>query len=54
MQKIFSQQIRFMDEKGMEFTKWEKKILINLAKIKYGKDQKQVTDENGKYPILGT
>ncbi len=54
MQKIFSQEIQFKDEKGMAFPKWEKKILFNLAKIKYGKDQKQVSDENGVYPILGT
>jgi len=33
---------------------WEKKTLSHLAKILYGKDQKQVIDENGKHPILGT
>ena len=26
----------------------------DVLKIKSGKDQKQVEDENGKYPILGT
>jgi len=54
MQKLFSQQIRFKDEKGMEFPNWGKKIVINLAKIKYGKDQSQLSNENGEYPILGT
>lgn len=54
MQQIFSQQIRFMDDSGNDFPEWEKKELSNLAKIMYGKDQKQVQDEDGKYPILGT
>lgn len=51
MQQIFSQQIRFKDENGNDFPEWEKKDLSNLAKIMYGKDQKQVQDENGKCPI---
>ena len=54
MQKIFDQEIRFKDEKGNEFPDWEIKLLSQLVKISYGKDQKQVIDENGKYPILGT
>lgn len=54
MQKIFSQEIRFKDENGQEFPEWEMNTLKNIAKILYGKDQKQVLDFNGKYPILGT
>jgi type I restriction enzyme S subunit len=54
MQKLFSQEMRFKDENGKEFPKWEKKILSDLVKIMYGKDQKNVADENGIYPILGT
>ena len=33
MQKIFSQELRFKDEKGKEFPKWEKKKLGNVAEI---------------------
>ncbi|MEI6048991.1 MAG: restriction endonuclease subunit S [Bacteroidota bacterium] len=54
MQKIFNQQIRFKDDKRQEFPKWEKKKIKDLVEIKYGKDQKQILCENGKYPILGT
>jgi type I restriction enzyme S subunit len=51
MQKLFSREVRFRDE---EFGEWEEKTLGEIAIIKYGKDQKQVVDENGIYPILGT
>jgi len=54
MQKIFSQEIRFKDDDLQEFPKWEKKKIKDLIEIKYGKDQKQISCENGKYPILGT
>ena len=46
--------LRFKDDKGKDFSEWENKKLCELAKISYGKDQKQVITENGKYPILGT
>ena len=54
MQKIFSQEIRFRNDNGQEFPKWEKKKLKDVAEIKYGKDQKGIACENGQYPILGT
>jgi type I restriction enzyme, S subunit len=54
MQKIFSQEVRFKDDDGQEFPKWENKKIKDLAEIKYGKDQKQISYEKGKYPILGT
>jgi len=33
MQKIFSQEIRFKDENGKEFSKWEEKILGDVGEI---------------------
>jgi type I restriction enzyme S subunit len=33
---------------------WEEKRISDVAKFMYGKDQKQIADKNGKYPILGT
>lgn len=54
MQKIFSKELRFKGKNGVEFPEWEKKSLSHLAKILYGKDQKQIIDENGNFPILGT
>ncbi|HBF88050.1 MAG TPA: restriction endonuclease subunit S [Bacteroidales bacterium] len=36
------------------FDAWENKKIEDLLQIKYGKDQKQVICDNGKYPILGT
>lgn len=33
---------------------WEVKRLGEIAKIKHGRDQKQVICDNGIYPILGT
>ena len=47
MQKIFSQEIRFKDDDGKDFPDWEEKKLNGLVKILYGKDQKQVAEENG-------
>ncbi len=34
--------------------KFKKYYLNELVEIKYGKNQKKVIDENGKYPIYGT
>jgi len=36
MQKIFSQELRFKDEKGKEFSKWEEKRLGEIAKLQAG------------------
>lgn len=54
MQAIFSQKLRFKDDSGEDFPEWEMKKLREVAKIMYGKDQKQISDVNGRYPILGT
>jgi type I restriction enzyme S subunit len=43
-------QLRFPEFEG----EWETKTLNSNIKIMYGKGQKQVAVENGKYPILGT
>ncbi|RBA28365.1 restriction endonuclease subunit S [Flavobacterium tibetense] len=39
MQKIFAQELRFKDENGKEFPKWEKKKLSQVAKIYDGTHQ---------------
>lgn len=54
MQKIFSQKLRFKDESGKPFPKWEKKKLSQLVELKYGKEQKSIFDPQGKYSIVGT
>jgi len=36
MQKIFSQKIRFKDENGQEFLRWDKKKLGDVAEVKRG------------------
>jgi len=49
MQKIFSQEIRFKDENGKEFPKWEEKKLGEVAKFLKGKGlSKNDISENGK------
>ncbi len=42
--------LRFPEFEG----EWEKKKVKDLVEIKYGKDQKQIVCDNGKYPIMGT
>lgn len=54
MQKIFSQEIRFKDENGKEYTDWEERYIGETLKIRHGKDQKSIQVAEGKYPILGT
>lgn len=54
MQQIFSQEIRFKDDNGDDFADWEEKKLNEVCRLLYGKDQKQIADAGGKYPILGT
>lgn len=54
LQKIFSQELRFKDENGEEFPGWKQTSLHKVVTIKYGKDQKAIEVEHGKYPILGT
>lgn len=37
MQKLFSQELRFKDDNGKEFPKWEKKKLYDICKMQAGK-----------------
>jgi type I restriction enzyme, S subunit len=53
MQKLFSQDLRFKDEHGKEFPKWEKKKLGEIAKFSKGKGiSKDQVSEKGKYPCI--
>ncbi|RPG33258.1 MAG: restriction endonuclease subunit S [Muricauda sp. TMED12] len=52
MQQIFSQQLRFTDENGNEYPKWEEKRLGDVLKIGSGKDYKHLTE--GLIPVYGT
>ncbi len=51
IQKIFSQEIRFKDENGAEYPKWEKKKLSDIAdKIMYGMNAAAIAyDGENKY-----
>jgi len=49
MQNIFSQEIRFKDESGKSFPKWEDKKLNDIV---YGKDKR--TKVNNEFPILSS
>lgn len=56
MQKLFSQELRFKDENGKEFPKWEKKKLGELGKFYAGGDldkldYSKVQDDKHFYPI---
>lgn len=52
MQKIFSQELRFKDEKGRAFPAWEEKRLGNVLTIGSGKDYKHL--DAGNIPVYGT
>jgi len=54
MQKIFSQQIRFKDDNGQEFPKWEKMRLEEISNKKASTISANTIEENsGVYPIYG-
>ena len=52
MQKIFSQKLRFKNENGNDYPKWEEKKLNEVLKIGNGKDYKHLNI--GKIPVYGT
>jgi type I restriction enzyme, S subunit len=53
MQKIFSQRIRFKDEGGEDFLKWEEKKLCETCKIKKGKQLNRAElSLRDKYPVI--
>jgi len=58
LQKLLSEGIGHTEFKDSELGKipvgWEIVKLKDILTVKYGKNQKDVEDENGKYPILGT
>jgi type I restriction enzyme, S subunit len=49
MQKIFSQEIRFKDDKGKNFPKWEEKKLGEVCEYKNGGSFESEVVKNGKY-----
>ncbi len=54
MQKLFSQELRFKDENGNEFPKWEKKYLRDLVEFRNGKAHEQDISEDGKYIVVNS
>lgn len=53
MQKLFSQEIRFKDDNGNEFPKWEKKKLGEVCEVKKGQQLNKVElTESGDYPCI--
>jgi type I restriction enzyme S subunit len=53
MQQLFSQTLRFKDENGKEFPKWEKKKMGEVCEIKKGEQlNKEELTEFGSYPCL--
>lgn len=51
MQKIFSQEIRFKDENGEEYPKWEEKKLKDVSDVRDGTHDSPVYVEKG-YPLI--
>ncbi len=49
MQQIFNQKLRFKDDNGREFPKWEEKVLGNICSIATGKLDANAMIQNGKY-----
>lgn len=54
MQKLFSQELRFKDENGKEFPKWEKKKLRDVVEFRNGKAHEQDISEDGKYIVVNS
>ncbi len=58
MQKIYSQELRFKDENGKEFPKWEKKKLKEVSIIARGKSKHRPRNApslyGGVYPFIQT
>lgn len=53
MQKLFSQVLRFKDEIGNDFPKWEVKKLGDVSQIKKGEQlNKEELTEKGDYPCI--
>ena len=53
MQKIFNQELKFKDENGNDYAKWEEKKLENIVNINKGKQlNKEFLLEYDKYPVI--
>lgn len=53
MQKIFSQQIRFKDENGRDYSDWQEKKLSEVSTIVKGQQRNKDTLTNySKYPVI--
>lgn len=52
MQKVFSQELRFKDEKDDYYSDWENYQLKDLTYYKNGKGYEKVATTNGKYNII--
>jgi len=52
MQQLFSGKLRFKDENGKAFPKWEEKKIMNVLEIGSGRDYKHLG--TGDIPVFGT
>ena len=52
MQKIFSQELRFKDEKGRAFPAWDEKRLGDICKITTGKSNREDSSLIGEYTFF--
>ena len=52
MQKIFSQELRFKDDNGNEFPKWQLKKLSNICNYKNGGSFEQYVSNDGIYNLI--
>jgi type I restriction enzyme S subunit len=54
MQKIFSQEIRFRDDKGHNFLDWQEKRLGDIAYFRNGKAHEKEINKEGKYVVVNS
>lgn len=53
MQKIFSQELRFKDSNGNDYSEWEEKKLEDIVNINKGKQlNKELLEKQGEYPVI--
>lgn len=53
MQKIFSQEVRFKDDDGKDFSDWEERILSEVADIRKGEQLNRIElSLNKDYPVI--
>jgi len=52
MQQIFSQKLRFKDDKGNDFPDWKEKRLEEVAEITTGSSNRQDSNLDGKYTFF--